>query len=400
LPLLLFYTVSRQNKRSVYWPFIIIVLLHLGASFYAENAGFARVPLKFMLHMLILFAASVALIDTPARYTVLFKIYLVSFFWFGIQGIPGGKVAWHPSLGNEDGYGPLMGMAIGFSYYAAQAFKGSSWRFFAYATCAIGLIGVVAANARGAVVSALMVLGMIWIRSPRKVATLGAGFVAVLVLLVAIRIVFPSGAFWDEMSTIRGSSQVGTGQQRLVMWKMSWPVFLESPIVGVGAGNFGVVAHEVIPADGSREQLENPAWLYTMKLHSVYVSVFCEQGIVGVICWIWMLVVFMKQLRFLRSKRVVRAWRASQPRAPNIRFISLALELTMIAFLANAVFYNQTYIHWFWTIITLTFTASEVARRTLLESPSGPSVTVPVVDKVQPTGSLGAGLRANRQRNR
>ena len=35
----------------------------------------------------------------------------------------------------------------------------------------------------------------------------------------------------------------------------------------------------------------------------------------------------------------------------------------MVAFLANAFFYNQMYIHWFWTLIALSATLSGVASR-------------------------------------
>jgi O-antigen ligase len=397
IPFLLYFTLSRQNKRSVYWPLIIVVLLHLGASIYSENAGYAREPFKFMTYMLLLFASSVTLIDTPARYALLFKVYLVSFAWYGVQGIPNGLVEWHPALGNQDGYGPLMGIAIGFAYYASQAFRSSAWKIFGYTTCAIGLIGVVSASARGAVLAAVVVLGVIWIRSPRKFATLGAGFLGILVLIAAIQIIFPSGEFFEEMATISGGAERGTGQQRLEMWKMSWPVFLESPIVGVGASNFGVVAFEVVPEDLGRAQLQDPAHLYTMRLHSVYVSVFCEQGIVGMVCWIWILVVFVKQLNFLRSKTVVRAWRASDSSAPNIVFISLALEVGMIGYLASAIFYNQTYIHWFWTLVTLAYTAHEVARRAVMANRSRPSVSVRVGDEPPPSSTLGAGLLKDRR---
>jgi len=71
MPVLAFVAISRRTSRSVYWPLIIVVLLHLGASIYAENAGYAREPFKFVLHMLVLFSTTVALIKSPARYQVL-----------------------------------------------------------------------------------------------------------------------------------------------------------------------------------------------------------------------------------------------------------------------------------------------------------------------------------------
>ena len=36
----------------------------------------------------------------------------------------------------------------------------------------------------------------------------------------------------------------------------------------------------------------------------------------------------------------------------------------MVAYLANSVFYNQIYIHWFWTLITIMFVLSQVSSNT------------------------------------
>ncbi len=363
LPILMWIAASSRKKEALYWPFVIFVLLHMGASVLALNSGFARVPFKFLFHMYFLYAATVSVINTPAKAALLLKIYIVGFIWYGAQGMPAGLVRWHPLLANEDSYGPLMGIALGFSYYFALATEARGWKFVSYALCALALAGVVAANARGAVLSAGLAIVVVWLRSPSKLKTLAGGLVACVVILSATQFLFPGGEFWAELSTITEGAEEGTGQKRVEMWKMAVPVFWESPIVGVGVGNFGVVAADIIPPDVLRAQLQDPNQLYGAQLHSVYVRVFCEEGIVGIICWIWMLAVFAKQILMLRSKQVVRVWRRSSGTALDIGNVSRALELGMVAFLANAFFYNQMYIHWFWTLIALSATLSAVASR-------------------------------------
>jgi O-antigen ligase len=336
-------------------------LLHVASIAYAENRGLVILNLKFVVHMYLVFMASVAVIDSPSKAVLLLKMFLLSIIWYGVQGLPNGKVGWHPLLYNEDAYGPLMGLGLGFSYYLALAAKSRWWRLIGYAACALTVVGVVASFARGAMLSAVLVLFMVWLRSPRKIATLAAAICAAGVMFIAVDALFPAGEFWQEMSTVSTGAQEGTGAGRLELWEMAWRVFLEHPLVGTGAGNFGTVASGIVADDPTRVQFRESAMLWGVGLHSVYFQVLAEQGMIGVIVWIAMLVGFVRRARFLRSRRASDEWSRYQGDSFELANLSRALEVTMIAFLANGFFYNQIYIHWFWTLILMMYVLSEVA---------------------------------------
>lgn len=361
LPILAVILYRFGSRRAVDRPFALFMLLHVAALFYAENRGYVEGAIKTMLYIFGTCVAVNALATTPGRVVTLLKIYLLGFVWFGVQGLPNGLVWWHPLMGNEDSYGPLMVMGLGFSHNFALGTRSRAWRILGHATSLLCCVGVVSSFARGAVLSFALVLGLLWLRTQHKLRAFVASVVAACVTLVAINVLFPEGEFWKEMRTISEGTEAGTGQTRWVMWKMAFDIAARNPIFGVGAGNFGVVASQSFSYDSSRPEFADPSRLYNAALHNLYVQVFCEEGIVGLALILWMTIECFRRLKRLRAPPAVAAWRR-RGGTMELRSLSLGLELGMIAFLVNAVFYNQLYIHWFWTLCGLPIALSYAAR--------------------------------------
>lgn len=358
-PVLLLLLARFATWRSVDWPFALFLLLHVLALVYADNRGYVLGSLKALLYIFATCVAVNALANTPARIVTLLKIYLLGFAWYGVQGLPDGLVSWHPLMANEDSYGPLMVIGVGFSYNLGAGTRSRRWRLLAYATALLCCVGVVSSFARGAVLSFVLVLALLWLRAQHKLRALAAGLAAVAVTLVAIQVLFPRGEFWHEMQTISEGTEGGTGQSRWIMWKMGLQVFAHDPILGVGPGNFGVVAAQEISYDATRPAYGDPITLYNQALHNIYAQILCEEGLVGVLLFAWMTIACFRRLRRLRSAPATAVWRRRGGEI-DLRSISLGLELAMIAFLVNGIFYNQLYIHWFWTLITLPYALTRV----------------------------------------
>jgi len=347
------------EKRVVYWPLIVFALLHLGASLLAENAGLSRDALTFMVYMLILFSGSVAFLDSPSRVIGVLKLYLLSFAWYGLQGIPSGRVGWHPLLANEDSYGPLMVMAMAFSYFFAQATSSARWRWLARGMFLLSVLGVVASLARGACVAAGVVLLFILLRSPNKAKALAGLALATIVLLPVAAMIVPLDAYVGE---IRSISEGDEG--RIAVWKMAWNVFLESPVYGVGAFNFGVVAAKVTSFEAARAVKSDPAQLYSHGVHNLYLQILAEEGLIGVALWFAMIVGFFRRNGRLRKGDARARWAARGGRDMDLRMVSLGLEGAMVGFLICSIFYNQLYIHWFWSLLTISYVLAELTGPT------------------------------------
>ena len=240
LPIALYFGVRLGFERVQYWPLTWFLVLHAIAAVLAQNRGFSMVAFKTLLPPYFALMATRATFRKPEHVTTLLTIYLWSFVWYALFGIPGGRVTWHPNLDNEDTFGPLMGIAFGLFYYVGLGTKDKRLKWLSYGISLIGMVGVVASFARGAVIAAAAVAGMIWLRSPQKLATLAGGAIAGLLGVAASFLFFDGADFWLEMLSITEGTSSGTGQARWIMWKMAIDVWKTSPLWGVGSGNFGV----------------------------------------------------------------------------------------------------------------------------------------------------------------
>jgi O-antigen ligase len=368
LPVLGFAILSRGDRRTAYWPLIVFVLMHFAGSFLAENVGLARDAFKYMVYMLVLFAASVSLLDTPAKVTVVLKLYLLHFVWFGVQGLNTGTVTWHPLMNNEDSYGPLMVMAIPFAYFFAFGISSNRWRWIARGTFVLGVLGVVTSFARGAgIVAAVIVCYVVW-RSPRRVTTLLALILVAIVLVPLAALFVPLDEYVAEMK----SSAEGD-QGRLDIWSFAFQVFLQSPVYGVGAGNFGVVASRVLPPDPTRAKGADPVQLWNAWVHNAFFQILAEEGAIGILVWIIMLAGFFWRNARLRDAEVRKVWVARGGDGLDPRLISIGLDGAMLGWLGCSVFYNQLYIHWFWTLLTISYVLDQLTRPAI-QAPARPAV--------------------------
>jgi O-antigen ligase len=348
---------QRGRSSDLYWPLLLFSALHMTAWPTSENRGFVQSGFISTAQTAILFTATVVLFRRTDQVLVLFKLFLLSFIWFGIQGIAVGelgKVGWHYTLSNTDGFGGFMVLAIGIGFGAASS-RVILWRRLGYGTLALGLLGVVAAFARGAVLAAALVLFLMWLRSPRKLAITIASVSGAILMIPVIEVVHPGGAFWAEMRTVTEGTSSGTGQDRWQLWRIALQVWKQSPLFGVGSWNTGIVASKSFQQGEIEGRYSQPGRLYSRAIHNIYIQMLAEQGLVGTVLWFTMLAGFIIRLRRLRSPEVVAAWNEAIDGELDLYQLTIGLELAMVGFLVGAFFYNELYHHWFYTLVMLAF---------------------------------------------
>jgi len=377
LPLLVVCTATRWRRQGLYWPFIGIMAIHVVHMPFVENRGLLMHGFESLYFFFFVFVASACLIRSADHTLRLLTLFMLHFLWYGVQGAMSGRVSWHSMISNEDSFGPLMGIGLGYCYYYAQSIRNKHLKWTAYATAGLCVVGVVSSLARGAVLAAGLVMGLIWLRSPRKMATLAGGIAAAIVGLTAITVVHPENGFWKEMSTVSEGNKAGTGLERWVMWNISLDVFKERPLLGSGPNNVGAVAYRVIPYDPERPQYADPAQLYNKKLHNIFLQILSEQGLVGSAIWLAMVTDFFVRLRRLRRPSSVVYWRHATSGRLDVSMLSLGLECAMVGYLANGLFYNQIYIHWFWTLCCLAYVLTINTGRPRRRSDPAPPSSAP-----------------------
>lgn len=347
--------------RSWFPPFLAFILYTVVLIGPSLNRGYAIGVAKILVAFYVLAIGTLALLRSiPLSVPIVAAHMMYSYIWWVGFGVASGKVSWHHSVSNYDGYGPLMVIGIGSCYYFGQATKLKKERYLAYLTCMGCIVGMVSAFARGAVLAGGVVMVWMWLRSRHKIRTTVTGMVAIIALVIAGSLVKSRSeqglGFFQEMATIANADNAdATRGDRRALWSMATRVFYDHPILGVGANNFGPYAAQRFSAgEAEGAYNDNPATLYDRQLHSTYYQLLCEYGIVGSSIFLWMLWDFFARNRALRRRSFRASWTERSGGRLELHELSLGLECAMIAFLTSGFFYNQIFnIHWFYSIIAI-----------------------------------------------
>jgi len=351
-----------RNTRALYWPLLVFVALHFGASVLATNAGISRLPTKYMFYVLLLFASSVTFLNSPPKITVVLKLYLLSYLWFALQGLPDGLVSWHQLMSNEDSFGPLMVLGMPVAYFFALSVISPRWKWCARIAFLACLLGLVASFARGAALAGAAVLLFTLYRSPHKTkALLGVGAVVIVAVPLMV-LLMPMEAYLAEIMTSGEGDPV-----RMNLWRLAIQVFETSPLFGVGASNFGVVADQIASVQ-SRAMI----WggVYFRTIHNPTLQILAEEGLVGITCWITMIISFFRWNAFIRKKASRDLWVERGGSEIDVGMLSNGLDVSMVGFLLTSVFYNQLYIHWFWSLLTISYVLYWMTKPTRVGPPA------------------------------
>lgn len=342
-----------------FWPFALFIVSGFFSIPTSLNRGDSFDLLKPLIMYYMLAIGTAMTIKTPRQLVPIIVMFcLGQFVWWHLHGgFLRGLVRWHSLLANVDGYGPLMVMGMGLTFFFGLAAQSKKIRWFAFGAAALCVIGVVASFARGAFLGAMAVAGMVLLRSPHRARTLGGFAVGAVILLITANVMFPGGAFWNEMASIvTEGKEGGTGEDRWVLWGLAIQVFTERPVFGVGLGNFGQFAALFfdVGAEEAGHYGSNPGMLVGRSLHSLYFQILSELGIVGTSAFVWMILHFHVRNKALRSAEAIERWNAKTGGSYDLRTIAYGLEAGAVGCLVTAAFYAAyLYVHWVYTLFTI-----------------------------------------------
>lgn len=141
-------------------------------------------------------------------------------------------------------------------------------RFMASIYCLVAPVGVLLTGSRAAFLAGIVAVSIIPLTLPRRSLRSFLTVSTVLVVAAAATLVVVPAQNWARILTIQQEIGVGgTFTGRVDIWRAGWSVFLERPVLGVGAGAF--------------ESAVNPLLNAATASHNVPLAVLVEQGIVG-----------------------------------------------------------------------------------------------------------------------
>lgn len=161
--------------------------------------------------------------------------------------------------------------------------RSAASRFFYLVLAAVILAGIVATLSRGGFVGLILAAGFLLWRSQHKMLTSFLGFLFILGAAF-----FAPQQYWKEMSTIQ-ETDAGTAKQRWELWEVGMRVWLapKNFIAGVGQAN---VPYHLGDFEPMRNRTSAGRSISGRAVHSMYVQLVSELGLIGLLLFGYMLV--------------------------------------------------------------------------------------------------------------
>ena len=269
-------------------------------------------------------------------FTGLWAIYEMNYGLVYLEQMARPRGATHPIL-----FGNLS-LAMGVMAFAGIAYfrKSGSWQIILPVTALImGIAASFLSGSRGGWIAlpALIIFSLWFVRSaiPRKLL-LAVAIVAIATPLLAY--VVPQTGVAKRIdqtltniktysdSAIDSPYRATSVGARFEMWQAAWEIFVNSPMTGVGWGNYQVNAQKMVD-----QGLRHPKAAIIGHPHNEYLSVLASGGLLGFLALILLLVIPLRQ--FLLATRTDLA---------SLRSLGIAGVMLVIAYahfaLSEAIF--------------------------------------------------------------
>lgn len=293
------------------------------------------------------------------------RLYKFFLFWLAIQSLLAIYVATHAGHGpgsylfDENDAALAINMAIPYALYM-YLFPGFSKKnrfFILFSLCTMVLaVGITAS--RGAVVGlgAIFFTFLLLSEKPIRNAMI---FVAMLVVATPIVVSNLPPGYLDDMENM-SNPEDKTRDERIWSWSIGWVMFVENPILGVGAGNYEWTNH--LYAHLSPLYTPKRKILGGRAAHSLYFTLLPELGFVGTAIYCAIVLGLMQRYRKFRS-----FFNSQQTKSEDLlRFMLLykAVTASAVAFLITGAFITVLYYPPFWHLVGLSVALYRISRTT------------------------------------
>lgn len=261
-------------------------------------------------------------------------------------------------VGDPNYFAQILVMVVPIALHLAWWSGSRRARLAAWAALGTILMGIVFTYSRGGALALGVVLLLSYLDRGLRSRHLAAG----AALLVVLAVLAP-GEFTRRLATIReivpGSEQSlrpdSSFQERVIYAKSAWRMYLDHPVLGVGAGNYGVhyqdYADEVGSAAriyGDDQQLRYP--------HNLYLEVGAETGTLGLLVFGILLAA-----AFMALHRAGARFQAAERLASAA--MCRAVGIGLIGYLVSSLFLHGRHQRYLWLLFALAASLAALSRR-------------------------------------
>lgn len=347
----LMYLIHHRDKvkwNTFNWFFLGFVTVMGITVATASNNRFAYNMFEAMMVTFAMFMVITNVVDSKARLNRIIWLLLVTHFYFAMKGIYNYAVVRNVSggmvtsgavgssfIGDENDFALALNVMIPFAFFMLQRSVGKLKKLVCTGFLITYVIAVVFSVSRGGWVGLVAVLVFCVLNSKRRFVSIAYA----LVICATLITVAPS-IYWDEIRTITDTHEA-TAASRLRYWSAAGRMFMDHPIVGVGAGNGGFHMPAYITG------VKHPETEWGRAFHGTFPQIIAELGILGTL--FYGLMVFYAVRFLLRTKQQGGAGED----ADFGRYVSSSLLGALVAYFVCSTFLTTAYYPQLWTLYTL-----------------------------------------------
>lgn len=255
------------------------------------------------------------------------------------------------SVGEKNRYGQNMMMLIPLGLFQLWIYKSNWKRALALILTALITIGGMLSFSRGAAVGfVLMIVIMVVLRyikfSQLLLLIVGVGLIFWLFPQYGLRLtslnVVAEMAAPDSGPALAGADNAVVDRASLML--ASLLIFKDHPFLGVGPGMTRYYTEDYVKQIG----LSSIAGNY--QPHDLYVGVAADAGIFGLICFLLILFVPLRDLAITRKKWMVKR--------PDISYLATAFSISLISYMVTGLFLHLSYYRFFYLMVALAVVVS------------------------------------------
>ncbi|NIS18111.1 MAG: hypothetical protein GWN00_09715 [Aliifodinibius sp.] len=336
------------HKKSVRWDkfnwaYLFFVGVMAAGVMNAEIYGYALDYTQEMFSAFVIFTIAINVTDSFRRIRTLVNILLLIHLYFAIKGVITGGFVGGSLMGDENDFALALNVMIPFAFFFFLNARSRIAKTFYFILLIAFLLGVISSMSRGGWLGLVVVVIYCMIKSKQKLRSF-----AIVVLLGLIAILFAPQQYWDEVESIKNTGE-GTAQIRKDYWMAAVRMYIDNPIVGVGAANGGFRMPEYYEG-----RLET-ATQWGRTFHGTLPQVLAELGTLGMGAYLLMV--------FFAFKYMVWVGRRC-PETGDEYPSSLANSImgAMLGYFATSAFLSTAYYPQLWTLYTLAICLTFVCR--------------------------------------
>lgn len=313
----------------------------------AANNFYPSVVLQTTIVYFVIFVIATNVIDSMKRLNLVVGMLLLVYAYFSIKGIhtfmtgsyigvagaTSGSVKGAGFIGDENDFALIINMMIPFAFSGFQYLKGKA-KFVCGGLLVLFVLAVVASFSRGGMVglAAIMVFGIA--SSQRKLIAS-----SIVLLLLVTMYMFAPDRYWKEAESITDTDEA-TADFRFSTWAAALSMFIDHPVIGVGAENGKIHMPRYFVGKG------DPNRLWGITFHGTWPQILAELGLMGAVPYFMILFLSLRSLWRIRRE-------SKDDDDPTGRFLANGLIGSLIAYQTCATFLSTAYYPHTYTIYTL-----------------------------------------------